>query len=192
VNGKLKSEKNVRKSFKIIIRYGISMISCFVPTTPSFLKAPPQYILRTIAYAFVIAAFFMPFNNILQASPPTASDNIEMVEDPLLADDFSTTPSWADAGEYNFTKEFIKMLGALGILVAALLGFAFVFKKVIKNRTSMMDNSSNIRVLERRAIAPKLSVYIIDVAGTKIIVGESPAGLQRLGELPKGSVTSDQ
>jgi flagellar biosynthetic protein FliO len=82
--------------------------------------------------------------------------------------------------DYDFVSEFIRMLSLLGIMIGVLLLLAWALKRIMNSRMEQMNESSNIRILERRALAPKSAVYLLEVEGTKMVVAESPAGIHHL------------
>ena len=46
------------------------------------------------------------------------------------------------------------------------------------------NQGSRIKIIERRSLAPKSNLYLLNIGGKGILVGESTAGLHTLMELP--------
>ena len=114
---------------------------------------------------------------------------------PLVAEDTTAAPSQQEAviekdapagsalADYSFWTEFFNMTVTLTLIVATLILITWGLKKLMSSRLKQMNSTSEIRILERRTLSPKSSIYLIEVMGHIIVVGETPAGLQRLGEI---------
>jgi flagellar biosynthetic protein FliO len=85
--------------------------------------------------------------------------------------------------EYNFKGEFTRMMVILGLIVALIFGTTWVIRRLGKGRMRAFSSNSAIRVLERRAVSPKSCIYLVEVEGTKIVVGDSSGGLTGLAVL---------
>ena len=82
---------------------------------------------------------------------------------------------------YEFA--FIKMLLAL----IAILGFAalafYLFRKLSHTQLQQGNQAKNIKILEKRAISTKSVLYLIEVGGKKMLVGESQFELRQISPL---------
>lgn len=92
----------------------------------------------------------------------------------------------------QFFSEFFNMLFTLGIILLVLMIIMWVLRRATSARMEALNTTSNIKIIERRSLAPKSVIYVLDVCGTRLIVGETPAGLARLGELPPTATTFAQ
>ncbi|MCB1114475.1 MAG: flagellar biosynthetic protein FliO [Chlamydiia bacterium] len=82
----------------------------------------------------------------------------------------------------RFFYEFIKMLGVLGIMVAVLLGLSWYMRRLTGQRFEKVNDESLIKVIDRRSISQKTIIYLLEVEGKSLVVGETPQGLVRLSE----------
>ncbi|MCH9609900.1 MAG: hypothetical protein S4CHLAM45_13740 [Chlamydiales bacterium] len=77
---------------------------------------------------------------------------------------------------YNFWPEFVNMMIAL----VAIIGFAvfsvWFMKRVLRSKWENTPRTSTIRVIERKALGPKSALYLVDILGKGVVVGESQAG----------------
>jgi len=89
--------------------------------------------------------------------------------------------------EDNFMKEFVKMLIALGAIITVLLVVSFLIKRFTNTRIQQINESSDIKILERRAITAKTSIYLLDIKGKQIAIVESHNGLLLLPEVPNNA-----
>jgi flagellar biogenesis protein FliO len=82
--------------------------------------------------------------------------------------------------DYNFVTEFVRMISILGAMIGVLLLVAWGLKRVMNTRMEQINETSNIRIIERRALTPKANLYLLEVEGKKMVVAESPAGIHHL------------
>jgi len=103
---------------------------------------------------------------------------VESVHESMITEDDSAPKA------YNFWNEFTNMVITLALILGTLIVFAWILKRFLSKRVIQVNATSSIRIIERRALSPKTAIYLLDVLGKGIIIGESPAGLNALGELP--------
>lgn len=82
----------------------------------------------------------------------------------------------------RFFYEFLKMLGILGVMVAILLGFSWYMRRYTGARYEKANDESLIKIIDRRPLSQKSVVYLLEVEGKSLVVGESPQGLVKLHE----------
>jgi flagellar biogenesis protein FliO len=91
----------------------------------------------------------------------------------------------------QFYVEFIRMLGLLGLVILILLLLMWFVKKMINSRLEQMNSSSLIKIVERRAITQKTTLYVLDISGKRVVMAESQNGVASLGEIPINTESSD-
>lgn len=82
----------------------------------------------------------------------------------------------------KFLSEFVSMMGTLGLIISAILIFAWFLKRMVNTRQEQANTTSIIKVVERRSLSPKTAVYLLEVEGKSLIVAESVNGVTRLAE----------
>lgn len=87
--------------------------------------------------------------------------------------------------EDHFVGEFFKMLLTLGGIVALMLLASFLLKRFNNTRIQQINESSSIKILERRAITAKTAVYLLTIRGKDVAVFESHNGLLLIPEIPQ-------
>lgn len=92
-----------------------------------------------------------------------------------------------DVKEYHFWDEFLNMILALAFIVTLIMVTSSMLKRLSRNRMHQANSANLIKVLERRALTPKSSIYLIEVAGKAFVIADSAAGVQPLTELPLGT-----
>lgn len=100
----------------------------------------------------------------------------------LYGEEPPTPPPNPELETSRFMGEFFKMLLVLGAMVAVLLFVSWYLKRLTGAKYERINDASLIKVVEKRALAPRTNVYILDVEGHTIVMGETPHGLVRLAE----------
>ena len=92
---------------------------------------------------------------------------------------------------YNYWEEFVNMLITLAVILV-LVGLSVWFlKRFNRSRLRNLNSATGIKVLERRALNQKASLYLIDVLGKGVVISESQAGgIQVITEFPDGTNVS--
>jgi flagellar biogenesis protein FliO len=80
----------------------------------------------------------------------------------------------------KFLSEFISMLATLGLIIALILIVAWFLKRMVNARQDQANETSIIKVLERRSLSPKTAIYLLDVEGKSLIIAESVNGVTHL------------
>lgn len=89
----------------------------------------------------------------------------------------------SNGGNSRFLSELLNMVTSLGLIVAAMFGVAWILKRMMAQRMEQANVTSSIKILERRVLTPKSVVYLIEVEGKRILVGESHTGMTKLTDL---------
>lgn len=97
-----------------------------------------------------------------------------------------TIPSTPPA--YDYSAAFLKMVIMLAITVAFLILTVYILKKIIKSRSHLANQNHAIKILEKRALSPKSTIYLLEVENEKVLVSESQLEVRSLKSLKKGSV----
>jgi flagellar biosynthetic protein FliO len=113
-------------------------------------------------------------------SPPSATEkNKPDVNEPLFPIDTTKIDKQND----RFMSELINMVTTLGLIIAALLLVAWFLKKFMNTRIEQMNVSSVIKIVERRTLSPKSSLYLVEVKDNSYLIAESQNGVNSVIEL---------
>lgn len=126
---------------------------------------------------FLMATFFM-----LPATlTPLPQDQMpQEFSEALKKDNLEELP--VEEQTNRFLYEFIKMLIMLGGLIILLLAANWYVKRLGSQRDQKTNVESVIKIIEKRSLSPRSVVYLLEVDGKSILVGETPHGLIRLSE----------
>jgi flagellar biosynthetic protein FliO len=78
---------------------------------------------------------------------------------------------------------FLKLIGALLLVVAGIYGFIYVLRRMMGGKFSANRKDSLIEILESSYIAQKKSISLVRFADRAVLVGVSDAGINVLAEL---------
>lgn len=107
----------------------------------------------------------------------------------LVANEEALPPPFQEQGE--FSSELWSLFTTLGLIIFFLILAAWALRRMMATRVQQLNESSAIKVLERRAIAPKLAIYLLEVAGQGIVISEASNGVKVLATLPPGTDLSE-
>lgn len=81
----------------------------------------------------------------------------------------------------RFLGEFINMLTTLGIIIVIILIATWFLKKMVNTRIQQLNTTSYIKIVEKRTLTPRTSLYLLDIHGKGFILAESNNGVTSLG-----------
>ncbi|MBI3901077.1 MAG: flagellar biosynthetic protein FliO [Chlamydiia bacterium] len=87
--------------------------------------------------------------------------------------------------DYNYMGEFINMLITLAVVLSLIFLTIWMLKKVMRSRVKALNRSNGIKILERRPLNPKASLYLVDILGKGVVISESPSGIHVVTEFPE-------
>lgn len=87
---------------------------------------------------------------------------------------------------YNYWGQFVNMLTTLGIILVLIFISVYLLKRLMRSRIQHLNKTTGIKILERRALHSKASLYLIDVLGKGVVISESASGIQVVTEFPEG------
>lgn len=120
--------------------------------------------------------------NLSQQTNPSDSPTPSDISPFLIEEENKPSPLSDD----HFFREFINMLGTLALLIAFMLFASWVLKRMLNQRVQQLNTSSHIKVLDKRALSNKASVYLIEINDKVFLVGESMNNLSLIGNFPNG------
>lgn len=94
--------------------------------------------------------------------------------------EFPFDPAQGDSG--RFFSEFMSMVSSLGIVLLVLLGILWVLRWYNQSKQDQMNDTSTVRILERRPVSQKTVIYLVEIEGTAITFAESTNGVTKLAE----------
>lgn len=106
---------------------------------------------------------------------------IFLAEESVLAE---FTNQEAIGQSYNYWGQFVNMLASLGLILVLIFVSVYILKRLMRSRIQHLNRSTGIRILERRALSSKSSLYLIDVLGKGVVISDSPSGIQVVTEFP--------
>jgi flagellar protein FliO/FliZ len=77
---------------------------------------------------------------------------------------------------------FMQMLLALGIVLAAIAGMAWLLRRLSPGQLAI---TGDMRVVAAVAVGPKERVVLVDIGDTRLVLGVAPGQVNRLMEMPR-------
>lgn len=94
-------------------------------------------------------------------------------------------------GGPSLTVSFIRMLGALALVVALFFGAAWLFRNGLRFQPAGLAQRK-LQILESRALGPRQAVHVIGYENQRLLVGASPNGITLLSALPDRPETGEK
>lgn len=92
-----------------------------------------------------------------------------------------------EQGDTRFFEEFVNMFFTLGIIIVVIMLLMWILKRIMTARIEQTNLKSPIKILERRPLTPKTTVYILGIYGKTIAIADSINGVTLLSEVtPQG------
>ena len=99
---------------------------------------------------------------------------------PLFAEDMINV----EGSTYNYGSQFVNMLLTLGFVLILIFASVWLLKKIMRARLKTLNQCNGIKILERRPLNPKASLYLVDILGKGVVIAESVAGIHLVTEFP--------
>ncbi len=89
-----------------------------------------------------------------------------------------------EGSTYNYGSQFVNMLLTLGFVLILIFASVWLLKKIMRSRLQTLNRCNGIKILERRPLNPKASLYLVDILGRGVVISESTAGIHLVTEFP--------
>jgi flagellar biosynthetic protein FliO len=107
--------------------------------------------------------------------------------------DSHTILAVAEEGKsYNYWQEFVNMLITLGVILGLIFVTVWLLKRFMASRGRQLNRSSSIQILERRQLNQKSALYLVKIHQKKVVISESPAGIQLICECGEEEESRDE
>ncbi len=83
----------------------------------------------------------------------------------------------------SFFWSFFKMLAALAIVIALMIGSMYLLKKYFYQPSAAINGNSMIRIISTCHLSPKNSILLVDVLGQVMLLGVSNHQMSILGTI---------
>lgn len=78
---------------------------------------------------------------------------------------------------------FFKTLLVLFIIIFVIAAVMIFYRRFSNNRFRSLNVQKHIKVIENRPISPKTMLYLIEIAGKKVLLAESQMEVRRIQEI---------
>jgi len=77
----------------------------------------------------------------------------------------------------TFYAEFLHMLWSLGLILGVFIAIAYVLKRIMHAKVEKANVTCGIKILERRALSQKTSLYVIQVGNVDALIADTHQGV---------------
>jgi flagellar protein FliO/FliZ len=90
----------------------------------------------------------------------------------------------AGSGDFSFLSSFLQMIAALLLVVGLILLTYYFSTRLMRKIPALRSGSQHIRVLEVRALGPRKTLVLIEVAGEYLLLASSGDHLNLIKQVP--------
>jgi flagellar biosynthetic protein FliO len=116
------------------------------------------------------------------SAPGPESGNVTL--SPAVAADPIQHVSTAEAQDDGMRFPVFRTLGGMGIVLSLMIGIYFGAKKFAPRYFPKAAAEKNLKVLESLSLGDRRSISLIEVAGSRYLVGNTPQQINLLAALP--------
>lgn len=131
-------------------------------------------------YFFILLSIFVCFHSYSNADEISQYSNNQQANTKSTKNHFDIKIDEKEGD--HFLNEFMSMLTTLGIIVALVLIATWFLKKMVHSRIEQMNTTSIVKIIERRSLNPKTTIFLLDIKGQGVILADSANGVTRLGD----------
>lgn len=96
---------------------------------------------------------------------------------------FGEEPLFDAPEKASYSNQILQMLFALTFVVGLLITAAWLFKRFLAGRMRFGNHAHKIQIIERRQLAQKSFLYLIEIEGRRLLISDSPGGIHPLLDL---------
>lgn len=93
---------------------------------------------------------------------------------------------------YEFSSQMSSIAGSFVTIIFVLILIVFLLKKIMQAKLQTANNLNQIKILEKRPLNQKTSLYIVEVNEIQFLISESQAGVHTICQLPKTEKSVDE
>ena len=99
-----------------------------------------------------------------------------------------TAPLALQQATYSYGTDLLNMLLTLGFVLALAFVSIIFLRRMMRQKMKQLNRATGIKILERRALNQKSSLYLVDILGKGVVISESQGGgIQLITEFPAGT-----
>lgn len=84
----------------------------------------------------------------------------------------------------NYFEEFVNMMITLLFLLGFAIATLFIVKKIMRSKMRHREGVKAIKIVEKQPLHGKAALYLVDILGKSVVIGESAAGIHLITEIP--------
>ena len=118
------------------------------------------------------------------AAPAVQNEQTQVQTQPEQIPSFAEEPKNGEEGDSRFFQEFLSMLFSVGIILGAIFVLMWILKRMMNARMEQVNLKSSIKIIERRPLSPKTTIYILEIHGKTVTIADSHNGVALLSQSP--------
>lgn len=123
----------------------------------------------------------LSMTSLTAADTPSSEKRREAVENIPLPPELIEQEQPSDD---RFYHEFVKMLLTLGFIILLIFVLIWMMKKMSNVKIEQSNLGSSIKILEKRNLSPKTTLYLLDIGDKGVAISESINGVTLISDFP--------
>lgn len=138
--------------------------------------------MKKICAFFIFLTLFFNYSATLisEEMPPSSHEVIPHATTPSPFPFEDIKQEQLQSSDDHFISDFMNMLASLGLIIAFIFIVSWFLKKFLNTRLQQMNNTSAIKIIEKRSLTPKSAVYLLEINDKSLIIAESANGVTLL------------
>jgi flagellar biosynthetic protein FliO len=133
----------------------------------------------------LFALLLIPAQGQSAASPSPAPRGNTSSESVIPAADQGPVAPAAELQDPETQSSVLRAVGGLGLVVFLMIGTFFAAKKYAPRYFSKPASQKNLKILETLSMGDRRSISLIEVGGSRLLVGNTPQQINLLAALPE-------
>jgi len=129
-------------------------------------------------YSLIFALFFLALVGTGFAAETTPATSIPST----AGSEFVISPGDTDN---QFFSAFLNTMIMLAVVLILIFIASRFLKNLVNTKTQQANNASDIKIIEKRTLSPKSTLYLLNIKGKEIVIAESHTGISTIVEVPK-------
>jgi flagellar biosynthetic protein FliO len=141
--------------------------------------------MKAVLTKLVFLALFVSHAYGQAISPPSHNENGNINISPGIGANQPQTAPTGDLQDAGIHFPVIRTLGGMGLVLCLMIGLYFAARKFAPQYFIKKPSERNLQVIETLSMGDRRSISLIEVAGNRFLIGNTPHQINLLAALPE-------
>jgi flagellar biosynthetic protein FliO len=141
--------------------------------------------MKAVLMKLVFLALFVSCAHGQAVSPPSRNDNGNINSSTGIATNQPQTTPMSEMPDTGMHFSVFRTLGGMGIVLCLMIGAYYAARKFAPQYFLKKPSEKNLQVIETLSMGDRRSISLIEVAGNRFLIGNTPHQINLLAALPE-------